>query len=202
MSGIGRRTRTAGIGILLATAVLVAGGCATSDEPERQVATVEPVGGGQTSGSGNPEGESRGGDPVAYAKCMRENGVPNFPDPDQNGQVQLDPNSGVDQESPEFRKGQEACKQYLGSAAKVREDAASQWSVDDKIKYADCMRKNGLPSFPDPDKNGQMVLPRSLDPESEQFKAAESACSEFGPQNMPRGGGGAPQGGPAPGGGS
>lgn len=202
MTSVGSRLRTAGIGLLLAAAVLAAGGCANSDEPERTVATVGPAAGEETPGPGAAEGQSKGRDPVAYAKCMRENGVPNFPDPDENGQIRLDPNSGVDQESAEFRKGQEACKQYLGSAAKVKEDAASQWTVENKLKYADCMRKNGLPSFPDPDKNGQMVLPRSLDPESEQFKSAESACAQFGPQNMPRGGGGAPRGGPAPGGGS
>jgi hypothetical protein len=189
------------IGALLAATIFAAGGCANNNEPEKTVATVGPAA-GSNSPAPDVSGGNRGGDPVAFAKCMRDNGVPNFPDPGKNGQIQLDPNSGVDQESAEYRKAQDACKQYIGSAARVREDAASQWTIEDKIKYADCMRKNGLPSFPDPDKNGQMVLPRSIDPESEQFKAAESACSQYKPQNMPRGGGGAPGGGAAPGGGS
>jgi hypothetical protein len=69
------------------------------------------------------------------------------------------------------------------------------WSTADKLKYTDCMRHHGLPSFPDPDKNGQVALPRNVDPESEQFKSADSACSQYKPQNGPRGGGAGPAGG-------
>jgi hypothetical protein len=208
MTSTGRRFRNTGlIGLLLVATVFTASGCAGNDKPERTVATIDAAGasdapkapgGGPGGAPGGEPGGSSGGDPVAYSKCMREKGVVNFPDPDQNGRIHLDPNT-VDQESSEFRAAQEACRQYAGTAAKVKPDAQTQWSTEDKLKYADCMRKNGLPNFPDPDKNGQLVLPRSIDNESEQFKGAEAACAQFKPGGMPQGGGGAP-GGPAPGG--
>lgn len=198
-SATGGRLRMAGaIGVLL-IAAFTAAGCAGNNAPSKAVATAAAPAGSDGPQTGGSPG-NRGGDPVAYAKCMRDNGVPNFPDPDKNGMIRLDPNSGVDQESEEFRKAQDACKQYIGSAARVKDDAGGQWSIQDKLKYSDCMRKNGLPSFPDPDKNGQLVLPRSIDPESEQFKTAENACKQYMPQNMPHGGGGAANGG-GPGGG-
>jgi hypothetical protein len=45
-----------------------------------------------------------------HAKCMREHGVPNHPDPDEDG------NFGVPEQmenDPAFRPAYEACKQYL-----------------------------------------------------------------------------------------
>jgi len=49
------------------------------------------------------------------AKCMRANGVPEFPDPSADGGIQLHrtkDGSGIDPESPEFRKAEEACRQF------------------------------------------------------------------------------------------
>jgi hypothetical protein len=39
---------------------------------------------------------------VAFAKCMRAHGVPNFPDPNSQG-GQLGPGSGIDPSSPKFK---------------------------------------------------------------------------------------------------
>jgi hypothetical protein len=51
---------------------------------------------------------------VAYARCMREEGV-DMPDPDPNGGVRFrrgDPNA-PDPESPEFKRADEACRRHL-----------------------------------------------------------------------------------------
>ena len=48
-----------------------------------------------------------------YAKCMRENGIPNFPDPDPNGGFQIDLGKlGVTPDDPKFKAAQEACKKF------------------------------------------------------------------------------------------
>lgn len=48
------------------------------------------------------------------ARCMRENGVPNFPDPQPNGSMQLDRDKlGTGPGEPKFDKAQEKCAQYL-----------------------------------------------------------------------------------------
>jgi hypothetical protein len=49
------------------------------------------------------------------AKCMREHGLPNFPDPEANGGLMLDEKSGIKPDDPKFKAAQEACKQYQPS---------------------------------------------------------------------------------------
>lgn len=63
-------------------------------------------------------------------------------------------------------------------------------SAANPTAYASCMRKNGLPKFPDPDSQGRFAIQggQALDPNSAVFKAAEKACEKF----MPRGGNEAP----------
>ena len=44
------------------------------------------------------------------AKCMRENGVPNFPDPSAEGGIKISPDMGVNPEDPAFKAAEEKCK--------------------------------------------------------------------------------------------
>jgi hypothetical protein len=48
----------------------------------------------------------------AFAKCMRENGIENFPDPDDNGLVEIRPDNGFDPRDPKFAEAQKKCEQY------------------------------------------------------------------------------------------
>lgn len=50
------------------------------------------------------------------SQCMRDNGVPNFPDPDANGDMHVDGSKvGVGPGDPTFDKADEACSKYLPS---------------------------------------------------------------------------------------
>jgi hypothetical protein len=53
------------------------------------------------------------------------------------------------------------------------------------LAYSECMRDNGIEEFPDPDLDGEgrmgLSLPEGLDPESEEFQAAEDACEDLRP---------------------
>ena len=50
-----------------------------------------------------------------FARCMRENGIPNFPDPDENGGIQISPDElGVGPGDPAVEAAEEACRQYMG----------------------------------------------------------------------------------------
>ena len=57
---------------------------------------------------------------LAHAKCMRENGV-NFPDPkfsdDGGAVVDIGPGSGIDPDSPTFKRAQEKCRELEGGPA-------------------------------------------------------------------------------------
>jgi hypothetical protein len=46
----------------------------------------------------------------AFAKCMRENGMPDFPDPQPGGQGMF---GNVDRTNPNFQKASEACQDIL-----------------------------------------------------------------------------------------
>ncbi|MFF3325354.1 hypothetical protein [Streptomyces sp. NPDC002889] len=174
-----RLRRSSAMAALLMSVALVAGACSSSDEPEKAVADVP----GKTSETPKATGKA---DVLAYAKCMRKNGMPDFPDPQPGGGLGLPP--GTDPNSPEFKKVEDKCKHLMGGdQEKVNGD--DSWSAEDKLKYSKCMRENGVPKFPDADANGGWKFPESggdVDPQSPQFKKAEKACEKYQPQNVQR----------------
>lgn len=55
---------------------------------------------------------------INYAKCMRENGVPKFPDPNAEGGIDLNGATlGVDPTGPVFKAADGKCKHFLEEAA-------------------------------------------------------------------------------------
>jgi hypothetical protein len=64
----------------------------------------------QNDGPDAPQPDTEG--MLAYAQCMRDNGIANFPDPTSNG-FELDGDAvGID--TPQFRAAEEACQDLLG----------------------------------------------------------------------------------------
>jgi hypothetical protein len=55
-------------------------------------------------------------------------------------------------------------------------------SIQQLTQFAACMRKNGEPSFPDP--NAQRQISANVDPSSAQFQQAQQACQKL----LPHGG--------------
>jgi hypothetical protein len=87
------------------------------DSPTFQAAakacqSLQPA--GAQSGGGTGGGDAA----LAMAKCMRENGVPKFPDPDVSGgkvTMKIDPSSGVDPDSASFKAAQAKCGSVGGA---------------------------------------------------------------------------------------
>jgi hypothetical protein len=188
MSRNGRLRLAVLLGVLLTAVALVATGCGKS-EPKKTVASVGTSASGGSSASPGPSGY---GNPVAYAQCMRANGLPNFPDPEKDGAIKIKPgDSSLDPNSPEFKKAQEKCKSFMGSGNNVPNQSDDLWPADKKLKYAQCMRANGVPDYPDPDSTGQFpAFPKggNIDPQSSQFKKADDACKQYKPGVAPTGG--------------
>jgi hypothetical protein len=74
-------------------------------------------------------GEPQKPDPQAleqmrqYAKCMRENGVPKFPDPDANGGIALTPDKlGMDPLGPQMKAAEKACEKYRGGGGTTHQE--------------------------------------------------------------------------------
>jgi hypothetical protein len=49
---------------------------------------------------------------LAFARCMRSHGVSNFPDPGSDGRIPDPASVGLDQGSPKFQAGNQACGKY------------------------------------------------------------------------------------------
>src|SRR6188472_3182739 len=122
--------------------------------------TVAGCGGSGDSGdskAGSSGSNSTVEQAVKYAQCMRENGVTDFPDPDKNGKFVIAA-GGPNQNSPQVKKAKQACKSQEPPGI---EDDPAQVAQDQKewLKFAQCMRRNGIPDFPDP-QDGRLLVPR------------------------------------------
>jgi hypothetical protein len=102
---------------------------------------------GACGSSGKPNGAGPTGGPLLkLAQCMRANGVTHFPDPQPTGGLVI-PNN-INPESPAFLSAQHTCARF-GSTP----PAGGKFSESEKLELLDaarCMRKHGLPRFPDP----------------------------------------------------
>src|SRR5882672_2698958 len=183
-----RSAAAAVTGFVLGLAVL-ASGCGGTPDPG--VAHVASTNAG-TSAS-RASGDSGKGDPAAYSACMRKNGVANFPDPDSSGRIKLTfgrsasgATTGVDTNSPQFAKAQQACQRLLPNGGKPSAQA-QQKEVQQALKFAQCMRSHGVPKYPDPQVSSgggmnQTINPNEgVDPGSPQFQAAQKACQKLVP---------------------
>jgi hypothetical protein len=172
---------------ILASLALIAAGCggAGTSGGVAQVNTTVTT----TTESDSADGGSRSDDPSAYSACMRKHGVPKFPDPDSDGALRLKggPGTGLDPESAQFRAAAKACAKLAPKGPSPAERAKDQQQM---LKFAACMRKHGVPSFPDPkvnpDGTAGISLDRGLD-QTPQFKQAVKTCENLLPGAGERG---------------
>jgi hypothetical protein len=144
------------------------------------------------AGSGSPEVAA-----LAFAKCMRLSGVPNFPDPKPGGGFLFHTGAGVDPSSAAFKAAQAKCKQFMPPGPGSGSPPSAQ-TLAHYLKIAQCMRRNGIPNFPDPrttvpsnpraalgggngvisDIEGAiLVFPGTIDQQSPLFTRAAAACA-------------------------
>jgi hypothetical protein len=136
------RRAAAVVSILAAAlaAVLLAAGC--SDSPP-------------SSGSGStPNAGASGstGIPVAYSRCMRSHGIPNFPDPNSSGQISKRAMIQLGVSTSVLQSAQQACERLWPYQAPTQAQQRQQLAQD--LTFARCMRAHGVPDFPDPTSSG------------------------------------------------
>jgi hypothetical protein len=156
--------------------VVLTGGCGSS----APAGTGASSGAGTSSG-GNPTGHEKA---VKFAECMRHNGVSAFPDPPASGNLTIDAianGSSLDTNSPAFTQALAACKN-LEPAGFTGSKRSSQ-QQDAALKFAQCIRANGVPDFPDPLPNGPLVdtnrIPSAAKPGGmSALHAAMQKCSD------------------------
>jgi hypothetical protein len=100
---------------------------------------------------------------LKFAVCMRKNGVSAFPDPNSSGELTIDGianGSSVNTSAPAFKKAISVCKDLEPSGFTGRKRSAQEQAA--ALKFAQCMRENGVPDFPDPTPNGPLVDKRRI----------------------------------------
>ena len=110
------------------------------------------------SGSGGNNTSATAQKAVKFAECMRSNGVSGFPDPGASGKFTIDAvanGSSLDPSAPAFEQAISACKNleppgFMGSKRSPQQQQAG-------LRFAQCIRENGVKDFPDPLPNGPLV---------------------------------------------
>ena len=136
-------------------------------------------------------------DELAYSRCMRAHGVPDFPDPSADGGFRVPVGSGASTSSPTVKAAQTKCTKLLpggglpgrpGSGSAPSTQTLAHW-----VTVARCMRRHGVPNFPDPtttfpsqlpngggvisDRDGAiLVFPHTIDEQSPLFTRAAARC--------------------------
>jgi hypothetical protein len=95
---------------------------------------------------------------VKFAKCMRSNGVSDFPDPPASGKLTIDGianGSSLDTSSPAFEQAISECKDL--EPAGFTGSKRSPQQMQAALQFAQCIRENGVKDFPDP-ANGEPLV--------------------------------------------
>jgi hypothetical protein len=163
--------------VAVAAFALLAAGCGAGGSP--QVANVATS---TTAAAATQSG------PAAFARCMRSHGVGAFPDPNKSGQFDGMLIKRLQVPKPELSSAQSACMHLLPNGMPVAGVTISQADRSDYLAAAACMRRHGLPHFPDPTfpNNGvKFTLPSNLSANSPLVKRALPICEKLVPAGLP-----------------
>lgn len=119
---------------------------------------------------------------LAYARCIRAHGIPDYPDPNSSGQfvIQNGASAPSNESKAVANAAMKACQSLLPPSMALG-PSGSQGSSTTRLKFSECMRSHGEPTFPDPASNGSITLPPGMNSESPQFQNAEKACQSVMP---------------------
>ena len=115
------------------------------------------------------------------AQCLRDHGVPNFPDPvvDTHGHIQYDQQVINNLPAAVSQAAQHACQSQINAAeshAAAAEPAATPQEIQQATQFAQCMRQHGWPHFPDPDSHGGFELTNPHDGPPSKNDPSWQAC--------------------------
>jgi hypothetical protein len=137
-----------------------------------------------SSGPGSNSGQAQSDAAAAfqYARCMRDHGVPNYPDPkvsSGNGHVAVQA-VAPGGPSPEFNAAVKACQGILNALAAGPSHAQQEARKQALLAFARCLRGHGISNFPDPNSQGQLSLQTvnaaGVDIHARSFGSAARAC--------------------------
>jgi hypothetical protein len=129
---------------------------------------------------------------LVFSRCMRQNGVPDYPDPDSSGQIpkRTPPQLGV---SPSrLQAAETACQHLLPGGGQLTQAQIQQRDQQEWARFRDftrCMRSHGVTDWPGPTpypqnqarpifdlQPGDGPQPVGIDPNSPQISPKVRAC--------------------------
>jgi hypothetical protein len=162
-------SRTPGPLAALAMVVVISAGCSSA-----------PTGTGSSDSTAATHQQA-----VKFAQCMRDNGVSQFPDPHASGTLTIDGianGSSVDPNSAAFKQALSACRDleppgFTGQKRSPEQQAAA-------LRFAQCIRDNGVKDFPDPTPDGPLIDTNRIPSSGTQggktiLRAAMQKCRNF-----------------------
>ncbi len=179
----GTYRRSGGFTVLVAAAALVLAACGGGSTDSPQVASL-----GSSSGAGSTSGSSAaaapGGNPTQlldeWAACMRRHGAPNQADPtiDANKDIQITMINVPAALEHEVHGSTGPCSNYLLAAETALRggQAAPTDNPAQDVKFAECMRANGVPNWPDPSNGETNFSGTGVDPNSPAVQNATKTC--------------------------
>jgi hypothetical protein len=149
----------------LAMVAVIAAGCSNAPAENENSGSGNGSSGGTTSAANTASGTSGGSEKgpdqskaMRFAKCMRDNGVSEFPDPDASGELTIDAianGSSLDTNSPTWKAAIAACRDLQPSGFTGHTRSAEQQEA--ALEFAQCMRDNGVKDFPDPAPDAPLI---------------------------------------------
>jgi hypothetical protein len=127
---------------------------------------------------------------LAFSRCMRSHGVPNFPDPGSSGLLPKNQLAQLAASNPQFPAAHRACEHLLPNGGQPTQVQVQQ-AWNEMRNFARCMRSRGLPNWPDPTPTSQQDqrpffhLPDSIDPNAQQITTKISRCQHVLHANNP-----------------
>jgi hypothetical protein len=144
----------------LATVALIGAGCSNGSAENGNTGTGTSSSSG-TTGSGANNKLSARDKAVKFAECIRAHGVSDFPDPNEKNQFEY----GVSVTVAVWTRATTACKDLQPPGTLSGKRSTKQQSA--ALRFAQCVRDNGVKDFPDP-VNGEPLVNTYKIPSSNQ----------------------------------
>lgn len=155
-------------GVAAAAILALAAGCGAPGGSPSSTSTLSP---GQVASLYHKLGQ-----------CIRSHGLPDFPDPvknQQTGNWDLAPGA-----SAPPQRVLNACQSIIARLPSQGNSQGSRISSSELAQYrrfAQCMRRQGLLSWPDPNPDGTFTLPAGMSSVRGAYQKQMAACNTYAP---------------------
>jgi len=143
--------------IIATTAVVLLAACSASPSSTGS--------GGSSDAAGSASSKA-----LAYARCVRSHGVPNFPDPNSAGEFNKTTLARLAASNSQYPTASHACAHLLPNSGGGPTAAEVRQEWNGMASFARCMRSHGVPNWPDPTayppepSRPTFILPASIQP--------------------------------------